>query len=109
MNNREENLKKINAELEMLSDEELEKVAGGTTEEIFEDVNRFKKLNISIFGEELAGTPSHDIFYASLIMEFRKHGVKYVHSYLNKNQYFINGKQVTQDEAWKHIEAQHKK
>lgn len=29
MNNREDNLKKINAELEQLSDEELEKVAGG--------------------------------------------------------------------------------
>ena len=30
MANREENLKKINAELEQLNDEELEKVAGGT-------------------------------------------------------------------------------
>ena len=30
MANREENLKKINAELEQLSDEELEQVAGGT-------------------------------------------------------------------------------
>ena len=29
MANREENLKKINAELEQLSDEELEKIAGG--------------------------------------------------------------------------------
>ena len=29
MANREENLKKINAELEKLSDEELEKIAGG--------------------------------------------------------------------------------
>ena len=28
--NREENLKKINAELELLSDEELDNVAGGT-------------------------------------------------------------------------------
>ena len=29
MSNREENLKKINAELEKLNDEELEKIAGG--------------------------------------------------------------------------------
>jgi len=29
MANRDENLKKINSELEMLSDEELEKIAGG--------------------------------------------------------------------------------
>ena len=69
MANRDENLKKINAELEKLSEDELEQVAGETVAEIDEDVNRFKKLNISIFGEELAGTPSKDVFYAPLIME----------------------------------------
>ena len=37
MANREENLKKINAELEQLSDEELEEVAGGTYKEIADD------------------------------------------------------------------------
>ena len=34
MANRGENLKKINAELEQLSDEELEQVAGGTLKEL---------------------------------------------------------------------------
>ena len=43
MATREENLKKINAELEQLSDEELEKVAGGETAETADD-SRF--LNI---------------------------------------------------------------
>ena len=109
MSNREENLKKISDELEMMSDEELEKIAGGTLEEVDEDVKRFKALNISIFGEELLGTTSKDVFYGSLIMEFKKHGVKYVHSFSNPNQYYIDGKKVTQAEAWKHIEAQHKK
>ena len=109
MATREENLKKINEELEQLSDEELEQVAGGTMEEVDEDVNRFKKLNISIDGEDSLGTTSKDYFYAALTMEFRKHGVKYVHSFSNPNQYYIDGKKVTQDEAWKHIEAQHKK
>ena len=37
MANREENLKKINAELEQLSDEELEKVAGGGFSDIIRD------------------------------------------------------------------------
>jgi len=109
MATREENLKKINAELEKLNDDDLEQVAGGTLEEVDEDVKRFKKLNISIFGEELLGTTSKDVFYGSLIMEFKKHGVKYVHSFSNPNQYYIDGKKVTQAEAWKHIEAQHKK
>ena len=39
MANREENLKKINAELEMLSDDELEKIAGGTVGEL-EDLTK---------------------------------------------------------------------
>ena len=39
MANREENLKKINAELEQLSDEDLEKVAGGTVGEL-EDLTK---------------------------------------------------------------------
>ena len=37
MATREENLKKINAELEQLSDEELEKIAGGTSEQMVYD------------------------------------------------------------------------
>ncbi len=39
MTNREENLKKINAGLEQLSDEELERVAGGTVGEL-EDLTK---------------------------------------------------------------------
>ncbi len=37
MANREENLKKISAELEKLSDEELEQVAGGTIPQTSDD------------------------------------------------------------------------
>jgi len=46
MANREENLKKINAELEQLSDEELEKVAGGNAQEMATDIK--KELNVNI-------------------------------------------------------------
>ena len=38
MANREENLKKINVELEKLSDEELEQVAGGSIPQTSEDI-----------------------------------------------------------------------
>ena len=40
--NREENLKKINAELEKLSDEELEQVAGGNIGQTAEDKDLLK-------------------------------------------------------------------
>ena len=45
MANREENLKKINAELEQLSDEELENVAGGTWNDTADDAKFFHALN----------------------------------------------------------------
>ena len=110
MASREENLKKINDELEIMSDEKLEQVAGGTWNEVQEDIKRFKALNIHINeGKALSHIISQDILTGSLIVAFRKHGVKYVRNWSNPNEYYINDKQVSQDEAWKHIEAQHKK
>ena len=54
MANREENLKKINAELEQLSDEELENVAGGTWNDTADDAKFFHALNgRHLFSEEL--------------------------------------------------------
>ena len=50
MATREENLKKINAELEQMSDEELEQVAGGTYNETAAD---------SRFLNDLAGLTDH--------------------------------------------------
>ena len=50
MNNREDNLKKINAELELMSDEELDKVSGGNNiGEILIDWEKMLNSN----GEEL--------------------------------------------------------
>ncbi len=45
MATREENLKKINAELEAMSDEELDKVAGGHASEIVDDSRFLNSLN----------------------------------------------------------------
>ena len=47
MATREENLKKINAELEQLSDEELEQVAGGTWAQTGNDRKFFNKLDVN--------------------------------------------------------------
>ena len=54
MANREENLKKINVELEMLSDEELEKIAGGIFGKTAEKKNLIGNNLVSeTFEEEL--------------------------------------------------------
>lgn len=53
MSTREENLKKINEELEKLSDEELEKVAGGTNGEYFELANLLPKVKRGHFGGKI--------------------------------------------------------
>ena len=110
MATRDENLKKINAELEKLSDEELDQVAGGTSEEVDEDIKRFKALKIEIDeGHGHGHIFAQDILTGSLVGAFKDHGVDYIRSWINPNQYYIGGKKVTQAEAWKHIEAQHKK
>jgi len=107
MTTREENLKKINAELENLSDEELENIAGGTTEEMDEDTKRFKELNIYV--EPGGGVLGNDLWRASLENAFEKHGVQMISGFSAENKYFINGKQVSRDEAWKHIYSKLKK
>ena len=50
MATREENIKKINAELENLTDEQLEKIAGG--------FNPLERLNLIIFQEQNPQQPS---------------------------------------------------
>ena len=50
MATREENIKKINAELENLTDEQLEKIAGG--------FNQLERLNLIIFQEQNPQQPS---------------------------------------------------
>ena len=110
MATREENLKKINDELEQLSDEELENVAGGTIKEMEEDAERFRSLNIPIYVEKGgSGMMEYESLTVSLAVEFEKQGVNYRYSSSNPNQYFIDGKQVSRDEAWKHIYSKLKK
>ena len=101
---------------EILKDEELDNVAGGTFAESYSDANNFEKLGVKIFKTELAGIPilDHEGF-ANLRAAFDKYGVKIIDDgslggdllgTSKANQYFIGGKEVTQAEAWKHINAQ---
>lgn len=108
MANREENLKKINAELEMLSDEELENVAGGCW---YETSNDSKFLNVLLRGTEhhrcdrygrakIAWGYDKDVIdsWSSVGIRMKPYGAT-LH-----NEYFLNGKQISRDEAWAHAE-----
>jgi len=109
MATREENLKKINDELEQLSDEELDNVAGGTYLESAIDAKKFQEHGIKIYDNEVIGVPilEHEEF-VKLRDAFNKYGVtiKDKGGLVNGNEYYINDKLVTRDEAWKHIEKQ---
>ena len=109
MSTREENVKKINDELEMMSDEELDNVAGGTYLESADDAKRFNALGVKIYDTEIFGVPvlQHNEF-VKLRDAFKDYGViiKDNGGLINQNQYFINGKEVSRDEAWKHVENQ---
>ena len=98
---------------EILKDEELDNVAGGTYLESWADAIKFKEngvdLGIPIVGNTIA-IMGHDEF-VKLRDAFNKYGVtiKDNGGLLNANEYFIDGKLVSRDDAWKHIEAQLKK
>ena len=77
MANREENLKKINAELKKLSDDELEQVAGGSLQVTEENA---KKAGLTLKKED--GSPgSFGVFW-------------------NTGDYYWRGQKISNQEAW---------
>ncbi len=109
MATREENLKKINDELELMSDEELEQVAGGTLGQTADD-SRF--LNVLLNGTTkyhhcdrygatkiaFSTDAQRDVkeAWASLGIEFGAD--------LGSNDYKLDGYYITQQMAWEHAE-----
>ena len=106
---------------EMMSDDELDNVTGGTYLESLNDVIEFKKKGIEIYKTVIWGVPvlGHDEF-VKLRDAFQQYGVtlkdngglKQGNQYFigeKLNQYFIGEKLVTREEAWKHINAQFNK
>lgn len=107
---------KKNLENELISDDELENISGGYDYEVFGDVQEFNSLGIKI------GTFDHvsnEVMAISGIdmkkMEntFKEYGVTsiqhlghYSRNHFNKNQYFINGREVSREEAWTHVKSQ---
>ena len=96
---------------EQLTDEQLDNVAGGNYLESASDALKFKDLGIKVYDTDIAGVPvlTHDQF-VKLRETFQKYGVTVEDrgGLINDNKYFVGGKQVARDDAWKHIQAQFK-
>ena len=100
---------------EILKDEELDNVAGGTFAESYSDAQQFEKLGVKIFKNDLVGVPLLDPEgFVNLRAAFEKYGVTIrddgsiwgdLTGKSKANQYFIGGKEVSREDAWKHINA----
>ena len=101
---------------EILEDEQLDNVAGGTFAESYSDAQQFEKLGVKIFEGKLAGVPLLDSAgFKNLRAAFDKYGVTIqddgsvwgdLTGKSKANKYFIGGKEVSQAEAWEHVKAQ---
>ena len=100
MANREENNKKINDELELMSDEELDQVAGGSYRETAGDTR---------FLNDLAGLcdrfgATKSFFYQATVSDeaakgWSKIGIQVNTSWFGENYYYLEGKPIRREEA----------
>jgi hypothetical protein len=89
---------------EMLTDEELDNVAGGTFEELKADVAALEpELPIAIKLSHPSGIGDMRIYDREAVSEvFRSCGVSVNFDYDKPSEYFIYGKKVSRDEAITH-------
>ena len=103
MANREENLKKINDELEMLSDDELEQIAGGTVGETVIESEFLYELG---YGSVTTGVLELWVDWKGETAKVEKGWAKFgveCHSHENaRNDFYIDGKKVSRDDAFKY-------
>ena len=100
MANREENIKKINAELEAMSDEELEQVAGGSYRETAGDT-RF--LNDLAGLCDRFGATSGFFKFGTVSDEatkgWSKIGIQVNTSWFGENDYYLKGEPISREKA----------
>ena len=104
MATREDNLKKINAELETMSDEELSMVAGGKASETANDSRFLNSLNGSCdrYGEWKV-VFSYQECVAEIKEAWKKVGIEaHLWDGAYKNEYYLDGQKITQEEARQH-------
>jgi len=110
MANREENLKKINEKLEMMSDEELESVAGGTIGQTAGDSKILYDYGLM---DKYYGTIPVMFYWKSKSAEvdagWAKAGITCVTKPFGSNKYFLNGKEISPGDAYDHLKANFKR
>ena len=95
---------------EILKEEQLDQVAGGTIAESYDDADRFEALGVHVYCNE-PGIPLNDLYTETMINlqdTYGRFGVKamiYGDDH-RANIYFVDGKEVSREDAWKHIYAQ---
>jgi hypothetical protein len=100
MATRAENLKKINDELEKLSDEELEQVAGGTRLETFADGNELYKRGLLDGDDALHSAPVRDLLHKMGYSGYKDNGgLLHGNIYTDKN-----GNQISREDFWKNFD-----
>ena len=92
---------------EMMSDDELDNVAGGSFEELKADVDALQpELPVGIKLSYPSGIGNMRIYDRDAVIEvFRRYGVTVNFDFDKPNEYFIKGNKVSRDEAIAHTKA----
>ena len=109
MTTREENIKKINENIELLSDEQLEQVAGGTWHQTADDSHFLHTLNPDFkeFNEVTLAFTANTILEIRVKHQWARYGVEFEWhgGAVNDNEYKIDGRSVSRDDAYAHARA----
>lgn len=106
MTTREENIKKINENLEQLTDDELEQVAGGTYNNTAADSRILNKMGFNIQGKS-----ADDLFWSQSKFRDTAHQVNKIFNGFGisvdqswgavTNRYYFGGEEITCEQAFK--------
>ena len=111
MATREENLKKITDDLELLSDDELDQVAGGTIGQTAGDSKIL--YDYGLMDRHYGLIPVMTVYWKSKSAEvdsgWAKAGITCVTKPFGNNQYFLDGKEISRGEAYDHLKANFKR
>lgn len=92
---------------EILSDDELDAVAGGNYTETNQDLENFEAMGMKIYVQAPELTATYHYTLNNLINAFQKYGVKYDYDFGTRaNRYFVDGKELNHEEVWSYIKSQ---
>ena len=90
---------------ELMTDEELDQVAGGTIRESVNDSECLSLFGLTkdYYKIELTNIFNGDSNLEKIKQGWARVGVNVVQHYAEDNEYYIDGKSVTQNQAWRHV------